>query len=83
MILPTMILPIFLARSPVSMILPRHDSAAVPYTWFTLQVYASNLNNPQQNQGCLRVYGLKELDEWETPRLCRGGSRSLTAPGVT
>jgi hypothetical protein len=23
------------------------------------------------------------LDEWETPRLCRGGSRSLTAPGVT
>jgi very-short-patch-repair endonuclease len=25
----------------------------------------------------------KKLDEWETPRLCRGGSRSLTAPGVT
>ena len=23
-----------------------------------------------------------DLDEWETPRLCRGGSRSLTAPGV-
>jgi len=23
------------------------------------------------------------LDEWEAPRLCRGGSRSLTAPGAT
>ncbi len=31
----------------------------------------------------LAELGYRTLDEWETPRLCRGGSRSLTAPGVT
>jgi len=28
------------------------------------------------------LYGERHLIQWEFPRLCRGGSRSLTFPGV-
>jgi hypothetical protein len=48
------------------------------------------LHSVRVDQGWLRsvavamlvLHGGILLDEWETPRLCRGGSRSLTIPGI-